>query len=253
MSWEMFEAYRSRTADFDVGSRRVSPEATRGRDRGSAAFACSGFAGESVSNLRFDVAAYYASKLALHGPTSRGVDWNGAASHELRHRQFLRLLDGAADASVLDLGCGFGDFLRFLRSEGYRGPFIGYDVAPVMIAEASRLHGEGSDRLWRVGAKPAETADFAIASGIFNLKGDEPTDTWARYVRDTIDVLAQAGRRGFAFNVLSLSSDPDRRAAHLYYADAIEMLSHCLSRYGRSVALLQDYGLYEFTVIVRRS
>jgi hypothetical protein len=29
------------------------------------------------------------------------------------------------------------------------------------------------------------------------------------------------------------------------------MLSYCLCRYGRSVALLQDYGLYEFTMIVR--
>jgi hypothetical protein len=80
-----------------------------------------------------------------------------------------------------------------------------------------------------------------------------PVETWARYVHDTIDVLAHAGRRGFAFNVLSLSSDPERRAAHLYYADPSEMLSDCLRRFGRSVALLQDYGLYEFTVIVRRS
>ena len=30
------------------------------------------------------------------------------------------------------------------------------------------------------------------------------------------------------------------------------MLSYCLARYGRSVALLQDYGLYEFTVVVRQ-
>ena len=192
--------------------------------------------------LRSDVATYYASKLAVHGPTSRGVDWNGTASHELRHRQFLRLLDGAADASILDLGCGFGDFLRFLRAQGHRGPFIGYDVAPDMIAEAARLHGEGADRQWRVGAMPAEAADFAVASGIFNVKGDVPVETWARYVHDTIDVLAQAGRRGFAFNVLSLSSDPERRAAHLHYADATETLSYCLSRYGRSVALLQDTG-----------
>src|ERR1700737_1690612 len=117
------------------------------------------------------VAAYYSSKLALHGTTAQGVDWNGQASHDLRHRQFLRLLDGALDASVLDLGCGFGDFLRFFRAEGHGGPFIGYDVAPNMIAEASRLHGEGADRQWRVGATPKETADFAIASGIFNVKG----------------------------------------------------------------------------------
>jgi len=206
---------------------------------------------DSRTSILSAVAAYYASKLAEHGPTPKGVDWNGLASHELRHRQFLRLLDSDTNTSVLDLGCGFGDFLRFLRAEGFRGDFIGYDVAPSMIAEASRLHGEGPDRRWRVGAEPAETADFAIASGMFNVKGDVPTETWTRYVQETTDILARAGRWGFGFNVLSLASDPERRRPDLYYADPAEMFAYCLSRFGRSVAVLQDYGLYEFTVIVR--
>ena len=98
-----------------------------------------------------------------------------------------------------------------------------------------------------------EAADFAIASGIFNVKGNVPSDLWTHYVHQTIDILAQAGRRGFAFNVLSMSSDPDRRRPSLYYADPADMLAHCLSRYGRSVALMQDYGLYEFTVVVRHA
>ena len=41
------------------------------------------------------------------------------------------------------------------------------------------------------------------------------------------------------------------RRPNLYYADPAEMLSYCLTRFGRSVALLQDYGLWEFTVLVR--
>jgi SAM-dependent methyltransferase len=204
-----------------------------------------------TNSILSEVIAYYSSKLSTHGPTSQGVDWNGGASHDMRHRQFLRLLGGDREAAVLDLGCGFGDFFRFLRAEGYRGSFIGYDIAADMIAEASRLYKEaGCD--WRVGAEPFETVDFAIASGIFNVKGDVPVETWVRYVHHTIDTLARIGRRGFAFNVLSLSSDPERRTPTLYYADPGEMLSHCLQRYGRSVALLQDYGLYEFTLIVRR-
>ena len=117
-----------------------------------------------------------------------------------------------------------------------------------MIDRARELHGEDDDRRWHVGARPTEPADFAVASGIFNVKGDIPQDDWRAYVHDTIDILARAGRRGFAFNVLSLSGDPDRRRPDLYYADPVAMLDHCLSRYGRSVALLQDYGLYEFTV-----
>jgi SAM-dependent methyltransferase len=204
-------------------------------------------------SIRSSVATYYASKLAAYGPTPEGVDWNGVTSHELRHRQFLRLIDGIPDTSLLDLGCGFGDFFRFLRTEGHRGRYIGYDIAPNMIAEALQLHGQGADRQWLVGAEPEEEVDFAIASGILNVKGDAPIEVWERYVRETIDILARVGRRGFAFNVLSLSSDPERRAANLYYADASKMLSYCLGRYGRSVALLQDYGLYEFTVIVRQT
>jgi SAM-dependent methyltransferase len=199
------------------------------------------------------VAAYYASKLAAHGLTPQGVDWNGTDSHERRHRQFLGLLDGAADASIIDLGCGFGDFLRFLRAAGYHGRFTGYDIAPSMIEKARELHGEGQDRQWRIGAEPIDTADFAIASGIFNVKGDIPDEAWIPYVHQTIELLAAAGRRGFAFNVLSTSSDPDRRRPNLYYADPVAMLAHCLSRYGRSIALLQHYGLYEFTVIIRHA
>jgi hypothetical protein len=120
-----------------------------------------------------------------------------------------------------------------------------------MIEKARELHGEAADREWRIGAEPADVADFAIASGIFNVKGDVANDSWNRYVQRTIDILARTGRRGFAFNVLSLSSDPDRRRPDLYYADPAETLAYCLSKYGRSVALLQDYGLYEFTIVVR--
>ena len=199
------------------------------------------------------VVDYYTSKLTQHGTTPQGVDWNGEASHELRHHQFLRLLEAAPEASVLDLGCGFGDFLRFLRARGHRGDFIGYDIAPGMIEQASRLHAADAASRWRIGAKPQETADFAIASGIFNVKGKVSADVWNDYVHETIEVLAKAGRSGFAFNMLSLSSDPERRRANLHYADAPTMLAYCLRHYGRSVALLQDYGLYEFTVIVRRT
>jgi len=197
------------------------------------------------------VADYYAGKLAQHGATARGVDWNSEESHEKRHRQFLRLLGDERDASILDLGCGYGDFLGFLRASGFSGFYTGYDISTDMIMAARRCHGEGTNLRWCVGAVPSEASDYAIASGILNVKGDTPTDAWAVHVRETIDLLACSGRRGFAFNVLTLSSDPALRRPNLYYADPAEMLDYCLSRFGRSAALLQDYGLWEFTMLVR--
>src|SRR5262249_16992940 len=137
------------------------------------------------SRILSQAAAYYASTLAQHGATSQGVDWKGPESHQLRHAQFLRLLAEDREASVLDLGCGFGDFLRFLRAAGYRGRYVGCDIAPSMIAKARELFGEGADRQWHLGAPPEQAADFAVASGIFNVKGDIPDNDWRSYVHDT--------------------------------------------------------------------
>jgi hypothetical protein len=67
----------------------------------------------------------------------------------------------------------------------------------------------------------------------------------------TIDDLALLSRRGFAFNALTSYSDADKQRADLYYADPRQVLDHCLRRWPRRVALLHDYGLYEFTIRVR--
>ncbi len=199
------------------------------------------------------IGSYYADRLAKHGTTPQGVDWNGKESHSLRHRQFLRLLCLDPDASVIDLGCGYGDFLPFVREAGHRGRFVGYDLAAPMIDAARSLHGEGSDRAWHIGSVPIATEDYAIASGILNVKGPTSQGEWQAYVEATIETLAKSSSRGFAFNMLSLSSDPEKRRPDLHYADPSGTIAYCIARYGRHIALLQDYGLWEFTVIVRHA
>src|SRR5438045_8715170 len=108
------------------------------------------------------VAAYYGAKVEAYGSTPRGVDWNGVESHEQRHRQFLRLLEGSPTASLIDLGCGFGDFLRFVRAAGHEGRFIGYDIAPKTIQKARELHAESDDRKLRGEGRPNAGAGIEI-------------------------------------------------------------------------------------------
>jgi SAM-dependent methyltransferase len=197
------------------------------------------------------VCAYFEATLAAHGATAKGVDWNDEAGQRLRHRQFLRLVAADPEASVLDFGCGYGDFLRFLRERGHRGRYIGIDITPAMVEAARELHGEGPDRVFHRAAVPPERADYAIASGVFNVIRGADRKTWARYVEAAIETMAANASRGFGFNLLSLNSDPERRRADLYYADPPTTLAAMIARYGRLVALLQDYGLWEFTLLVR--
>ena len=51
--------------------------------------------------------------------------------------------------------------------------------------------------------------------------------------------------------MLTRHSDVDRREARLFYADPVDTFEYCRNRFSRHVALLHDYPLYEFTILVR--
>jgi SAM-dependent methyltransferase len=202
--------------------------------------------------LRTQARDYYEHKLRVHGATPAGMDWNSQASQELRFRQLARLWDDEPEASVLDYGCGYAGMASYLRGRGHRGEYFGFDVSPEMI-EAARGHVAGLAGC-RVSARRDELAplDYAVASGVFNVKQQAGDAEWAAYVRETIADLAAFGTRGFAFNALTLYSDAEKRRPDLHYADPLELFDHCKRTYSRFVTLLHDYPLYEFTILVRR-
>ena len=203
--------------------------------------------------MLLEVARYYGDKVQAHGPSPKGVDWNTEEGQILRFRQLASLIDLPGDFTVNDLGCGYGALLPFLadRFPGVR--YYGCDVAAEMIEAAATLFGDRPQAQFAVGSVPAQIADFGFASGIFNVRLTRPDDEWAAYLESTLDVLHATSRRGFAFNCLTSYSDLDKRRADLFYADPTKLFDICKKKYSQRVALLHDYGLYEFTVLVRKS
>jgi SAM-dependent methyltransferase len=197
------------------------------------------------------VSAYYGEKVTEHGATARGVDWSTAESQTTRFRQLLKLCDGGGPFSLNDYGCGYGGLHDFIVAEGFNCEYRGFDVAPQMLDEARRTHPMLPATTFVGDVAALSPADYTVASGVFNVKLATPVADWQRYVLDGIAQLARLSRKGFAFNMLTSYSDPDRMRADLYYGDPSFYFDHCKRAYSRSVALLHDYGLYEFTMIVR--
>jgi SAM-dependent methyltransferase len=198
-----------------------------------------------------DVAAYYGRKLAAHGPAPAGVDWNSAASQVLRFTQLLRLLDGEADVSINDYGCGYGALSDYLHDVAPAATCTGYDIAETMVQSAASRHAGCGRCRFTTDRAALEIADYTVASGIFNVKLSADPDAWREHLLATLDDMRSVSRRGFAFNVLTSYSDADRQRPDLYYADPLALFDICKRRYSKQVALLHDYPLYEFTMIVR--
>jgi len=197
------------------------------------------------------VERYYSRRFSEHGASAKGVDWNTEQSQELRFDQLAQLVrDGDGPLSVNDLGCGYGAFADFLTDRGVQASYTGYELSAAMVEHAQARFQGRPDVSFRLGSDLLE-ADYSIASGIFNVKLGFSEDDWSAYVDDVLDAMARASTRGFAFNMLTMYSDPDRRRPDLYYADPRVVFGACKERYSERVALLHDYPLWEFTTIVR--
>lgn len=205
------------------------------------------------NNLMSEVERYYSKKIAEHGDTPRGVDWNGEESQMVRFAQLCKIIDPKTpNFSLNDLGCGYGALLDYLRDNHANCTYLGVDVSQEMIKVAEQRHAAGDRARFITSAEPDEVADYGLASGIFNVRLGRSDTEWFDYLQATLDVLDRTSSLGFSFNCLTSYSDEDKKRDYLYYVDPCRLFDLCKRRYSRQVALLHDYGLYEFTILVRK-
>ena len=189
---------------------------------------------------------YYSEKISLHGATSKGVDWNGKESHFLRFNELSRVLPKESNFSLLDYGCGFGSLLEYLNNLEVSCDYTGFDISDEMIKKAKEYYSSDNNRF--LTSLDAEIKyDYTIANGIFNVKLDTSDKEWKAYIIDTILKINEFSIKGFSFNILTSYSDLEyRNADPLFYFD------FCKKNISKNVALLHNYDLYEFTIIVNK-
>ena len=198
------------------------------------------------------VERYYSAKVIEHGAAPAAADWNSSESQELRFHELLRICPSDNPFSINDIGCGYGALVPLLEELGKDFTYRGFDISTAMVAQARQTLGETEHWSFTDREDELEPADYAVASGIFNVKLAAQDEDWRRYVLKTLDRLDQLATLGFSFNMLTSYSDPDRMRPDLFYANPAEIFDECKQRYSPHVALLHDYGLWEFTVLVRK-
>jgi SAM-dependent methyltransferase len=197
------------------------------------------------------VADYYTNKLQQFGTTSRGVDWKSEESQFLRFQQLLKLVEANHSFSVLDYGCGFGSMYAFMKEIFTDFHFTGFDISESMIEKAKELFS-GTDSSWIIQLLDNQKYDYVIASGIFNVRMNHTETEWHQYILDTLQHFNQLSVKGFSFNILTSYSDKEYMRPDLHYANSLELFDYCKKNFSKYVALLHDYPLYEFTILVRK-
>ena len=194
---------------------------------------------------------WYATHIRRYGYGYRALGFGRRASQEKRFGALLAL-GSFHGASVLDAGCGFGDFLDFLQARGMSPQYTGFDLCAPMIERCRRrFAGQDSSARFLVAdalsfEPEGASYDYVVASGIFGLAA---RGTRAR-IRPTVERLFGMCRVALAVNFLSARAP--RRSTGRLYVEPAEMLELGLGL-SRAVRLDHSYLPNDFTLLLHRT
>jgi len=197
------------------------------------------------------VKSYFDQRIQEHGASPRGSDWNSETSQNTRFDQLLKVIE-TQTFSLLDYGCGYGALADYPDVKGFDGTYYGYDILDSAIETARLAHMDKPRHNFFTDKSQLPICDYTVASGIFNFRGDQSFGNWTEYVLGVLSEFNQLSLHGFSSNFLTKYSDADKMRSDLYYADPMFLFDYCKRNFSKNVALLHDYRLYDFTLVVRK-
>ena len=144
---------------------------------------------------RIDQKSFYQNNYETYGVSAEGVAWHSAQTQKRRLSAIASCLGDIKNDTLVDAGCGFGDFYLYLK-ETNRLPkaYIGLDLCTPMVKEAKIRTGCKILKC-DILKQPIPTADWYVASGSMNLLTHIET-------RIFIQRCFEKSRKGFVFNLL---------------------------------------------------
>ncbi len=201
--------------------------------------------------------SYYDKRIGFLGKTPAALGWS-EKGQLARYEAALALFAGALPekgeqsknsrldgASILDYGCGMGDFYGFLLGKGIRGiNYSGFDINPglVGIAQARCMEKNRDPEFFSFGVLDIDKGelpgfyDYSLICGVFNQRLEGILDSAKR----CIEKVWSRTKRALVFDALSGSGKQKGRDAGLQYYDPGEMLDFAKKVPGAAASLHED-------------
>lgn len=193
---------------------------------------------------RAELIGRYKERLEKFGYDIRSL----ASGTEERRQTRFGMLNNVGDlqgASVLDLGCGFGDFYAYLRDRGIQVDYTGYDISPDLIQMARERFPEGPKFEVRdiQDSGLGRRFDYVVCSQTFNYKLKRQNNI--ELVQNVLRLCLDSTDKGMVFDFIT--AYVDFREEHLFYYQPEELFTFAKSLTKR-VTLRHDYPLFEFAL-----
>lgn len=156
--------------------------------------------------------------------------------------QVMSEIGNLNNSKILDVGCGFGDFLSFLKSRKIRTKYVGVDINPIFIKIAKQRHPRTSFQVRDIEKNRfKEKFDWVVAIGTTNMAGSH------EYITNLLKEMLRISRRGIAMDFMSTYVDFKRPKSFHASPEKVFQIAKKLSK---RVVIRHDYLPFEFCVYI---
>lgn len=189
---------------------------------------------------------FFDRSLMLHGDRPEAVRWT--LSGQLRHYQAMLDIGDISNCTILDFGCGKGDFYQFLLEKNIPVQYHGFDINKNLIEIAKKKFPHVDFRVFDIDREELkEDFDYIFLCGVFNLKvkGIE------EMIKNTLLRLFSHCKIALAFNGLSIYEP--KKDFELNYLSPEDMFSFAIKNLSPYISLRHDRIKYDFTLFVYKN
>lgn|GEM_PF-485115 len=197
----------------------------------------------------------YNKRFEKFGVEARSLGWGSRQDQWIRFQAALRYVNFQG-RSVLDVGCGFGDFYEFLTVNGIQlKRYVGIDINEKLLGIAKKRFPKNTFEVRNIllNNYPAEQTEIVTLFGLLNFKLHLMENI--EYTQKMIAAAWKITKEELIVDFLStnLSKTYPEESA-VYYHDPKDVLDICFSL-SDNVVLVHDYPSIpqkEFLVIIKK-
>lgn len=174
------------------------------------------------------VRSFFTKSCELFHQSWEASRWHSEEDQYCHFALMNRLINWAEpEFSVLDVGCGHGDFYQYAKTRNRNVKYSGIDITPLMVQTAKKRFSQADIQLANLLSDDYNPpkSDYVVAIGTFAIKiqGDQ-----GEYLAKAVAKLFSLAKKGVA---ITLASDKLELAGvydELYYYSPMEVLETCL-------------------------
>lgn len=184
----------------------------------------------------------YNERLNKYGPTIDAIASGTVERHNLRFQISTEVGIQSGD-SVLDLGCGFGDYYAYLKDNNILIDYTGYDINPSLVDEASKRYPELTFEVKDILDQDFPEFDYIVSSSCFNIPLLEHDNY--EFIAQILEKAYSHAKKGVAIDFNSSYVDFFSKEGFHYSPEKIFSIAKKITK---RVALRHDYPLFEFAI-----